>query len=141
MLFGSFERKLDSKGRLKIPSSFNFKETTSLFLIHGFEGCISIYTIEEFNKFIEPLKTKSYLNKKNRDLLRIIFSQLQELKIDKVGRIQISTSLIKKYNLSQDIIVIGVDDHLEIFNIATWEEYKNCALNNFDETAEGIENE
>ncbi len=48
MLFGSYKHNLDDKGRLSIPTKLRSSLTLKLYIMKGFEGCISIFNEEDF---------------------------------------------------------------------------------------------
>ena len=69
MLFGTYYHNLDDKGRLLLPSKLLTKLTPTLYLLKGFDGCVSIYLEDTFSQYIEQLSKKSYLEKESRDVL------------------------------------------------------------------------
>jgi MraZ protein len=77
---------------------------------------------------------------KDREFLRTILSSVVEMEADKVGRIQIPTPIIKKYNIEKEVVVVGVGDHVEIWSQSKWNEYIEKSDANLEDIAEGIEN-
>jgi MraZ protein len=57
-----------------------------------------------------------------------------------LGRIQLPTALLSKFNISRDVMVLGIGDHIEIWDKTKYEDYENLKRNEFDAIAEEISN-
>lgn len=141
MYFGYFEHHLDEKGRLLLPRKI--KEATiansTLYVLKGFEGCLSVYNEAEFNKLCAECESISFNKKNSRDYLRIVLSSVIELKMDKVGRIQIPNLTLNKFKIGKDVAVIGVRDHFEIWDLAAYKKYEADINDNFEDIAEKLD--
>ena len=138
MFFGSFEHTLDNKNRLLIPSKLRGELGEKVFIMKGYEGSLSIYPNESFQKYLTKLESLPYESKTSRDIERIALSSVFELEIDKVNRIQIPTALVNKYKLSKDVVVIGLIDHIEIWSLEKWNQYLKDNEENFEEKSEEL---
>lgn len=140
MLFGEYEHNLDDKGRLLIPSKLKneLSLSPSLYLLKGFDGCISIYPEEHFQKLVDELNKHSYFSKDARDLIRITLSSVAQLNIDKVGRIQFTPSVLAKYGINKTVIIIGVNDHIEVWDKNAYESYLNDKTNSYEDIADKL---
>lgn len=140
MLFGQFNHSLDDKNRLMIPSRIKSElaSETSLYVLRGFEGCISIYTKKHFEKLIAKLEEYSFLDSKARDLYRATLSSVTLLNIDKIGRIQFTPAVLEKYSISKEVTVIGVGDHFEVWDRNSFEKYEKEKLSKFEELADTL---
>ena len=123
MFFGSFEHSLDEKNRLLIPSRLRGQIGSKLFIMKGYEGSLALYPEEGFQKYLKKLESLPFESKISRDIERISLSSVFELDVDKVNRIQIPTTLINKYGITKDVVVVGVIDHIEVWSKAKWEQY------------------
>ena len=139
IFFGTYNRTLDTKNRLSIPSKIRGLLEEKIYLLKGFDGCISLYNEENFLKLNEKLNTLSYTNPKIRSYVRSVYSSIVELEIDKVNRIQIPLDIINLYNISKDVVVIGSGDHFEVFSSEIYEKYNEESLSNFDDNAKETE--
>lgn len=139
MFFGSYEHNLDAKGRLFIPSKFRSKIEGSVYITKGFDGCLSIYTKKDFEPKLKEYMSYSYNNKDTRSHLRIHFSSFDEIEIDKQGRLQIPSKFLKKEGISQEVIIVGVLDHFEIWDRKRWNEYYDENYDRDEEIAESLE--
>ena len=140
MFFGSFAHTLDEKGRLMIPRKMREELGYKVYIMKGLDGPLSIFTEQGFAKLSEEFAKLPFSQSKNRDYLRAQFASTHEMDVDKVGRIQIPTALLNKFNISRDVIVLGIGDHIEIWDAKKYEEYENSVRNDFEKIAEEIGN-
>ena len=138
MFFGSFTHTLDEKGRLMIPRKMREELGYKVYIMQGFEGSLSVYTEARFVLLSEEFSRLPFNNKKNRDYLRAQFATTYDMDIDKLGRVQIPTALLKKFGISRNVTVLGMGDHIEIWDSAKYEAYEQEAIENFDKNAEEI---
>lgn len=135
MFFGNYELTLDEKGRLVIPSKYREKLTVNLYLLKGFDGCISIYDENEFTKYMTKLQQLPFENPKARSYNRLITSSIVEFQIDKSGRILLSSKIQNEYKIGKNVVINGVLDHFEIRDKEAWESYKNEHVEGFEDDA------
>lgn len=139
MFFGTFEHVLDNKNRLVIPGRIvKSLKSSKLFIMKGYEGTLSIFPNEEFDKYLAKLQSFPYENKSSRDVLRIALSSVYELELDKSNRVQIPTSLVNKYKISKEVVVVGVLDHIEVWSKDKWEKYLKDNEKDFEDVSERL---
>ena len=140
MYFGYFEHTLDDKGRLSLPRKLRegLSEGSLLYILKGFEGCLSVYNEAEFQKLCEECSNISFNKKNSRSYLRIMLGSVVELSLDKVNRIQLPVQVLNKYQISRNVALIGVGDHFEIWDLETYKTYEKDALAHFEDVAESI---
>jgi len=132
--FGTYERLLDSKGRLQIPSKLVKEAFKKIYVLRGFEGCLSLYLEEDFFALMESLSSLSYKDTKARTYVRLATSSVSELEVDAHGRLCLGSELLKRYRISNSVVLIGVLDHVELWDKSTYENY----LKEHEETYEEI---
>lgn len=138
MFFGSYEHVLDEKGRLVIPSKWRKNVEEKLYILKGYEGSLIIYKEEDFENYLNNLKTLPYSLRVNRDVTRIALSSVFELNIDKQYRVQLPASLLTKYSINKELILIGVIDHFEVWDREKWNNYLMDNEKDFEEKAESL---
>jgi len=138
MFFGKYESNLDEKGRVVIPSKYREELGDKLYLIKGFEGCVSLYKEEDFTNFIDNLKRLQYEKSKVRQYQRLLLESVVELTIDKHGRVLIPTRTLKEYEISSKVTIVGVINHLELWNSIKYDNYKKDNEGNFELDAESL---
>lgn len=143
MYFGSYEHTLDDKGRLMIPRRLKegLSEGSALYIMKGFEGCIAVYNESEFEKLTKECSQISFNKKNSRTYLRIMLSSVTELNVDKVGRIQIPVATLNKYQIGKQVMIIGVGDHFEIWDLNKFNKYQDEANENFEAIAESLDSQ
>ena len=141
MFFGSFAHTLDEKGRLVIPRKMREETGVKVFIMKGFDGALSIYKACEFEKLVTEFNTLPFNKKSARDYLRVQFASTCELEIDKSGRVQIPALLLEKFQIGKEVMVIGMGDHIEVWNKQAYEKYEKNAISGFESTAENLGSE
>ena len=138
MFFGSFAHTLDEKGRLMIPRKMREELGLRVYIMKGFDGSLAVYTENRYQKLIEEYNNLPFNKRNNRDYLRIQFASTHVLDVDKLGRVQIPTALLNKFNISREVIVLGIGDHIEIWDQKKYEEYETSVKDEFENIAENI---
>lgn len=139
MFFGSFAHTLDDKGRLVIPRKMREETGVKVFIMKGFDGALSIYKASEFEKLVQEFNTLSFNKKNSRDYLRVQLASVSELEVDKSGRVQIPAQMLTKFQIGKEVMVIGMGDHIEVWNQTDFEKYEKDAISSFEKTAEDLD--
>ena len=135
---------MDDKLRLAIPRQLRdgFREADSeeLFVAPGNEGCLSIYSKAGFEAFATKMATISTGRVQVRNFLRLYYSQAECVQVDKQSRIRIPERLVKMAELKHNVVLIGVHDHLEIWDKERWDLFLSQNGSQFDAlTAEALD--
>ena len=139
MLSGEYEHTLDEKNRLTLPARFRSRFAEGLVITRGMEDCLSIFTPEEFSQSIESRLAKlDPLSRESRDMRRFYFSGTVEVVPDKQGRVMVPQALIQSAGFSREVMVVGVLDHLEIWDRAAWRDYMKQVEENVEDAAERL---
>ena len=120
MFLGEFEYKIDDKGRVPVPPKFRRDLKEGLILTPGVEKCIIAYTPSEWKKVAESLTTGSVTPNKLRRLNRAIFAAAFRLNIDGQGRIALPVPLREQAGIEDEVIIVGVNTCLELWNKEQW---------------------
>lgn len=91
---GVYRHSLDSKGRLVVPSKFRDKLGGSFMLGRGFDECLIIYTMEEWDVFADKLNALPSNDPDARRLVRYFFNGTLEIEIDSNGRALLPKELL-----------------------------------------------
>jgi len=139
MLLGEYTHSIDEKGRAIIPAKLRNDLGDSFVICKGMEGCLFMYSQVEWNKFVEELETLPRMNKDARLFKRYFFGSASEGSFDKQGRASIPASLREAANLEKDIVLVGVQDRVEIWDKARWEDSSDVSEEELDAIAERME--
>ena len=122
-----------------IPRKMREELGTKVYIMKGFEGSLSLYNEERYQKLAEEFSRLSFNQSKVRDYLRIQFASTYEMDVDKLGRVQLPTALLTKYGISKEVIVLGIGDHIEVWDKVKYDEYENSIKDEFENIAETID--
>ena len=141
-LTGTFERTIDNKLRLAVPKPLKeaFAGSDDLFLAPGNEGCISLYSSEGFDRFALRLANISPGRATVRTFLRLFYARAERVVLDKQSRIRIPDRLMTLAGLQRDVVVLGVNDHAEIWDKRLWEQFLTSHSAQYDDlTTEALD--
>lgn len=135
MFIGEYSHSIDSKNRLIVPSKFREILNGKFIMTKGLDGCLYIYTMDEWKRLELKLKTLPITNKDARAFTRFFFSGASEMEIDKQGRILIPQNLKEYASIEKEIISIWVSTRIEIWSKEKWNEYNDSNID-YDSIAE-----
>lgn len=138
MFMGEFHHNIDDKARLVMPSKFRGELGESFVITRGLEGCLFVYSKEEWINLVSKLKKLPFTKKDARAFLRFFLSGAQECTFDKQGRIAIPGPLVSYANLEKECVVIGVNDRLEIWSEDKFNNFFDENENNMSDLAESL---
>ena len=123
MFLGTYEPRLDDKGRLILPSKYRDQLAGGLVLTKGHEHCLYVYPLDTFEQLLVALQKAPATSKEARTYTRVFLSGANDQIPDKQGRINVPASLREYAHLERELSVIGAGDHVEIWDQATWNSY------------------
>ncbi|SNU01246.1 MraZ protein [Ruaniaceae bacterium KH17] len=138
MFLGTYEPKLDDKGRLILPAKFREELSRGLVLTRGQERCLFAFPMHEFEALHEQLRAAPVTNKQSRDYLRVFLSGANDEVPDRQGRITIPAALRSYAGLDRDITVIGAGSRVEIWDATAWRDYLTAQEDSYAATAEEV---
>ncbi len=123
MFLGEYEHTIDAKGRMAVPARFRLQMDRGAVISKGMGTCLSVYTWERWDeKSAEMVAGKT--SEELRDFERRIYPSASEVELDGQGRMSIPAKLRAYARLESEVSVVGVRDHFEIWNRATWLAYQ-----------------
>lgn len=118
---------MDTKLRLAVPKplrdGFSSPDLGAFYLAPGNEGCLSLYSESGFENLALKLAGLSTGTADVRNFLRLFYSQAERVEPDKQFRIRLPDRLVRLAGLSHDVVMIGVQDHVEIWDRGQWETF------------------
>jgi MraZ protein len=121
MLLGEYEHTIDDKNRLTLPAKFRRAFEDGCVVTRGLDGCLWAWTPQSWGNYRDSiLATLHPLSKEGRRMQRHFFSGATESVPDRQGRVIIPAALLVHAKLGRDVVVAGVNDHLEIWDRAAW---------------------
>jgi transcriptional regulator MraZ len=121
MLLGEYEHTIDDKNRLTLPAKFRPAFAEGIVVTRGFDGCLYAYRRPDFARLVESRLTPlDPFSRAARQVQRHLLSAAVETELDKQGRVMLPAALLTHAKLNRDVVVAGVDDHLEIWDRELW---------------------
>ena len=120
--FGRYEHSLDPKGRVILPAKFRTSFEHGGYLSQFHEGCLALWTPEDFEKQMVSMRDAQENGREERNLARLWASGTQEVDVDRQGRIAIPQHLREFAGLHADVLVNGAIDRVELWSPAVWSE-------------------
>jgi MraZ protein len=120
MFLGRYRHTLDSKGRLTIPSRYRELLAGGAYVIQGLDRNLWVLTPETFEGIARKVNEKSITDPSVRLLRRLIYSNGEQVEVDKAGRILIPQFLREAIGLQDEALLVGVGDYFEIWSPVYW---------------------
>jgi len=123
---GEYESKLDSKGRLVLPSRIKSNlpsNSSEMILRKGDEPCLVLYPLLEYQKKYAQIRALSEFDENARKLQRTYFMGINPVELDNMGRFVIPKPMLEHAQLQKEVKVIGMGDRIELWHPAVVMEY------------------
>jgi MraZ protein len=144
LLTGSFHRSLDEKFRFMLPKSLRDALTDNdhlvVYIAPGTDGSLVVYTEHAFRELGEQLGHGPPTAQDIRAFSRLFYAQAQRVEMDRQGRVRIPADLVLLAKLGKEVVLLGVRDHLEVWDRVRWDSYLTQRQPYYDEIAESAFN-
>ncbi len=141
-LVGEYEVKLDAKGRFLFPSHLRRQLSPaaqeSFMLNKGFEDCLTLYPMNEWEKLSESLSKINLFKPKNRMFYRLFHQGAKDVSLDKTGRVLIPSSHMERVGLKKEVMLIAYNDRIEIWDKSKYFEMIEGSMTDFADLAEEV---
>lgn len=144
--YGQFKTTMDDNGRFALPAKLRAVKGGSkkpllsgeLILTKGLEGCLSLYDKGEWEAVQSRLSSLNFTKRDFRFFSRWFYSSAATLVPDRAGRVLIPAHLIDEAALNKDLLVIGVNRWVEIWNPVRYDYYLKQFSGSFEEVSERL---
>mgnify|MGYP001436622536 CR=1 FL=1 len=139
MYYGEHQTVLDDKGRVTAP--VRFRDIMRVlghdmwYMTRGFDHAIFLFHRKEWERICSHARRYSTMNAKALDFRRLLFGSVAEVRPDRQGRILVPTHLREHAGLEREAVLIGVDDHLELWSKEGWASFQKSKDDEFKEMA------
>lgn len=136
MFYGQKDLAIDDKSRLVLPSLFRdgFKGGVCYASL-GLDSCIELYPEDTYQEIAAKYMALSDFDPKARKVKRTFVSNTFNVSIDSHNRILLPKPLALKTGINKKVVVIGMYDHLEIWDSELFEKNSKEAEDSFSEDA------
>ncbi len=142
-LIGTYECKVDAKGRFMLSSAF--KKQLSAVLQEGFvvkrsvfQPCLELYSMQEWNLMMEKINKLNRFVKKNNDFIRRFTAGVKIVELDALGRLLIPKDLSQFANIKKQVVLSSAVNIIEIWDKELYETAIDNATLDFADLAEEV---
>jgi len=142
-LIGTYECKIDVKGRLLIPSAF--KKQLAPVISKGFvlkravfQNCLELYPLEQWEELIKKVNSLNRFKKKNNDFIRRFTAGVKFIELDSNGRLLIPRDLIEFSNINREVTLSTSVNIIEIWDKSSYEKAIADSRDDFAQLAEEV---
>ena len=139
---GSYQYSVDSKGRVNIPAKLRkavSSEANDTFVItRGYEQCLFVYPLDEWNKLEKSIRELSPTNPKHRFFMRTLLERATESQLDGQARITIPRELAQLAGIEGDVLILGVLERMELWNPTRYQEYQKTQADTYENVAQSV---
>jgi MraZ protein len=140
LLTGTFSRAVDDKQRVAIPKTLRealgSRSKGVLYVTPGTDGSLALFTEDALADLAGRLAQASPNAQDVRAFSRLFYARAQAVEIDGQGRVRIPPELADLAGLVREVVLVGVLDHLELWDRQRWEQYVKARQSQFDQIAE-----
>ena len=138
MLTGEYEHTLDEKNRLfvsnRLRSQVDVEQYGSNFyLMLGANGVLCLYPEKYFQQIVLAGAPRRVAPDETVSFERLSFALASRVELDRQGRLLLSEKLRKRANLGTNLTLVGVRDHIELWNTQDWEQYLQDNLSQYQQ--------
>ncbi len=136
MLTGEYEHTIDEKNRLFISNKLrsqidSYRYGGDFYLVMGANGVLSLYPEKYFQKIALVGAPGTGAPDESVAYERLSFALASKVELDRQGRLLINEKLKKRAHLGSALTLVGVRDHIEVWNTEDWERYLSDNLNSY----------
>jgi MraZ protein len=142
-IIGTYECKVDAKGRLLLPAPFKKQLAASLqdgFVLKRsvFQPCLELYPMKEWNLMMQKINKLNRFVKKNNDFIRRFTAGVKVVEIDNLGRLLVPKDLTSFAQISKDIVLSSAVNIIEIWDKEMYEKAIDESVVDFADLAEDV---
>ena len=121
MFVGKYQNSIDGKSRLIIPSKFRDELGPRCVVAQSLDKCLTISTMEEWEKFLAELNQLPMSNPEARMIRRYFNQSAAVCDVDKQGRVTIPQELREYAGITKELVTIGNINNIEVWSKEHWD--------------------
>lgn len=142
-LIGTYECKIDAKGRLLVPAPLKKQLSSSLeagFVLKRsvFQPCLELYPMAEWNQMMEKVNGLNRFVKQNNDFIRRFTAGVKVVEIDNLGRLLVPKDLLLFAQMQKDLVLSSAVNIIEIWDKDLYEKAIDDSVVDFADLAEKV---
>jgi len=130
MLTGEYELVLDEKNRLSIPARVREQiipeeHGSGFYLIPGANRILNLYPDKYYQRIALAVAPRMAAPDELLAYERVNFALAGRVELDRQGRVLIAEKMLKRAQLTEQVMLVGVRDHLELWDVEQWGRFVN----------------
>ncbi len=138
MLLGEYKHNLDAKGRVAIPAKFKEKLAAGAIITRGLDNCLFVFASKEWENLAQKLIALPLAQANARAFARLMLAGAMDVVPDNQSRILIPDYLRSYADLKKQVVIAGLYNRVEVWDLEKWEAYKKKTEGASDEIAEKL---
>jgi MraZ protein len=139
---GSYAYAVDSKGRINIPAKLRKSvspDANDTFVVtRGFEQCLFVYPLDEWNILEKSIRELTSSNPKHRFFMRTLLQFATETQLDGQSRITLPKELLQFAGIENEVLILGVLERIEVWNPKIYQEYLKTQPDSYEQVAQVV---
>ena len=128
LLTGEHKHTVDGKSRVLISNKLRNQidadeHGSNFYLVLGANGILCLYPEKYFEQIALAVAPNATAPDETVAFERISFALASKVELDSQGRLLLNERLRKRAGLKNNVTLVGVRDHIELWNSENWEQY------------------
>jgi MraZ protein len=128
LLTGEYRHVIDGKNRVLISNKLRGQidvdeHGSNFYLVLGANGILCLYPEKYFEQIVLAVAPNTTAPDEAVAFERISFALASKVELDGQGRLLLNERLRERAGLKDRITLVGVRDHIELWNNENWEQY------------------
>lgn len=142
-IIGTYECKVDSKGRLLMPAPLKkqlLPDIADGFILKRsvFQPCLELYSMSEWNVLMQKINKLNKFVKKNNDFIRRFTAGVKVVEVDALGRLLVPKDLTIYAHITKDVVFSSAVNSIEIWDKNLYENAIDNSVLDFADLAEEV---
>lgn len=133
MFLGEHRHALDDKGRIVFPARLRDELGSHVVLQKGIEACVYVFPPRAWELEVERVASLPTTDPKARRYRRFFFSQAQNERVDKQGRLTVPQAFREYAGLTKEVVVAGIGSRVEIWDAQAWDAQRSESENTVED--------
>lgn len=122
MFMGTYRHRLDSKGRLTLPSRFRGELGGEVVITRGLDRCLLLFPMSRWEDLAERLDALPIGPQRARRARRWLFSLAHAVAPDRMGRVLVPAELREYAGIDHEVVVTGQKTYIELWAPEAWKD-------------------
>jgi MraZ protein len=124
-LTGTFQVSMDGKGGMVLSAAVRDQlgNCDTVMVSPGTDSCLWLTNQAHLRRLCQRLDQSPAREVDVRTFKRLYYAQTTRTSVSSDGRVVIGERLARFAGLSQEVVLVGIDDHFEVWDLARWRQY------------------